>query len=300
MIGIYKIENLINHKVYIGQSIHIKQRWCEHKNSLKKNLHISRHLQNAWNKYGEQNFSFEIIELCKKEELTIKEQFWINFYGGLNSKKIYNSRDAGNSGTFSEEARRKQCLAHLGKNKGQPIPWLKNFDRSNDEYRKNLSESLKGKKKSILHAQHISEGRKGIVFSEEQKQKIGDSKRGVSISLKGCKKYEKDGIIKWVKPEEFDFYIKEGWKEYHQFYAGENYVRGDPWNKGIPCSEKTKQKLRTLNLGKKLSPETKRKMSEARKGMIFVNNGVKNARIRKDELEHYLSQGWLLGGKKRK
>ena len=64
MIGIYKIENLINHKVYIGQSIDIAGRWLEHQIDLKGNRHRSRHLQFAWNKYGPENFSFEVLEEC--------------------------------------------------------------------------------------------------------------------------------------------------------------------------------------------------------------------------------------------
>ena len=297
--GIYKIENLINHKVYIGQSIDISGRWLEHQIDLRGNRHQSKHLQNAWNKYGSENFSFEILEKCSKEDLTEREQYWIDFYGGINSKQNYNSRGAGNSGLFSEETKKKLSDSHMGINKGKPIPWLENFDRSNLEYREKLSESLKGKKKSKKHAQHISEGRKGIVFSEEQKKKIGDSKRGKPTSLKGCKKFTKDGITKWIKPEDFEFYKNQGWQEYHFFNCG-NYVKKEPWNKGVPCSEEIKQKLRAFNLGKKLSKETCEKMSKSRKGKIYVNNGIRNKSISKEELETYLQQGWLVGGKKKK
>ena len=58
-IGIYKIENLINHKVYIGQSIEIEKRWQKHL-SAKDDFVIHRALQ----KYGKENFSFQIIEEC--------------------------------------------------------------------------------------------------------------------------------------------------------------------------------------------------------------------------------------------
>ena len=296
--GIYKIENLINHKVYIGQSIDISGRWVEHQINLRGNKHASKHLQNAWNKYGGENFSFEIVERCSEEDLTEREQYWIDFYGGINSNNNYNSKEAGNSGKFSEETKKKLSDAHMGKNKGKPIPWLKDFDRFDPEYRKKLSQSLTGKKKSKKHAQHISEGRKGIVFSEEQRKKIGDSKRGVSTSLKGKKKFTKDGITKWVAPEDFELYKNEGWQEYHTFNCG-SYSRTEPWNKGVPCSEETKEKLRKFNLGKKLSKETCEKMSKARKGTIYVNNGIKNKCIAKEELEAYLQQGWIKGGKKR-
>ena len=78
MIGIYKITNKINNKCYIGQSIHIERRFYEHQHETYwDNKKI---LYQAFRKYGLENFSFEIIEECKPEELNLKEQYWINFY----------------------------------------------------------------------------------------------------------------------------------------------------------------------------------------------------------------------------
>ena len=75
--GIYCIENLINHKKYIGQSVDIYRRWKRHKKELIKNIHNNAHLQNAWNKYGEENFIFYIIEECEFLELDQKEMYYI-------------------------------------------------------------------------------------------------------------------------------------------------------------------------------------------------------------------------------
>ena len=85
MIGIYKIENLINGKVYIGQSVDIKGRWNEHKlvNSRASKDALKRQkypLYLAFEKYGLDNFSFEVIEECSVEELNEKEQFYIKKY----------------------------------------------------------------------------------------------------------------------------------------------------------------------------------------------------------------------------
>ena len=71
--GIYKIENLLNGKSYIGQSIEIEQRFAKHKCS-KDDFYIHR----AIRKYGVNNFSFEILEECDKSLLNEKEKFWIN------------------------------------------------------------------------------------------------------------------------------------------------------------------------------------------------------------------------------
>lgn len=80
--GVYKIENLINHKKYVGSSVNIYKRWKEHIQKLRNNKHHSIYLQNAWNKYGEGNFKFEVIQYVEDEnELINREQYWIDELG---------------------------------------------------------------------------------------------------------------------------------------------------------------------------------------------------------------------------
>ena len=77
-VGIYKIRNIINNNIYIGSSNNIKKRWIKHFSLLKRNCHHSSHLQNAWNKYGEFNFEFSILEECKEDELLLREQYYLD------------------------------------------------------------------------------------------------------------------------------------------------------------------------------------------------------------------------------
>lgn len=77
MIGIYKITCMGNGKVYVGQSIRIKQRWKEHQSDLKNNKHYNHYLQNAYNKYGKNSFKYEILEQCPKTKLNEREEFYI-------------------------------------------------------------------------------------------------------------------------------------------------------------------------------------------------------------------------------
>lgn len=79
MVGIYKITNNINGKSYVGQSINIKDRWKQHiyKAYNEKEIGYNSAIHQAFRKYGEENFSFDVIELCKKEELDEKEIYWI-------------------------------------------------------------------------------------------------------------------------------------------------------------------------------------------------------------------------------
>lgn len=86
--GIYKIENTINKKLYIGSSYNIKLRWYKHKYQLKNNKHPNKHLQYAINKYKLEIFNFEIIEECLESELLKREQYYIDFYKNKNT--LYN------------------------------------------------------------------------------------------------------------------------------------------------------------------------------------------------------------------
>lgn len=78
MIGIYKIKNSITNDCYIGSSIKIKQRSGRHLRDLNNNIHHSIKLQRAVNKYGIENFIFEVIELCDRDCLIQREQFWMD------------------------------------------------------------------------------------------------------------------------------------------------------------------------------------------------------------------------------
>lgn len=102
--GIYKITNLKNNNCYIGQSINIIQRWKDHRKEAKDIYSDKKEypLYKAIRKYGIENFSFEILEECKVEELNQKEKEYIEKYnsfhngynqtlGGDSNSKNYNS-----------------------------------------------------------------------------------------------------------------------------------------------------------------------------------------------------------------
>jgi group I intron endonuclease len=89
--GVYLIQCSETGKVYVGSSKNIEQRWLQHKYLLKKGEHHSIKLQNAWNKYGVDAFTFFVIEQdCPN--LVEAEQKWINshdaFKAGFNSRPI--------------------------------------------------------------------------------------------------------------------------------------------------------------------------------------------------------------------
>lgn len=86
MTGIYKIENKHNGKVYIGKSKDIMQRWSAHERALAKQEHHSKKLQEDYNIYGGiQAFDFSIVEICSAEELSDKENFYIQKFDSINN-----------------------------------------------------------------------------------------------------------------------------------------------------------------------------------------------------------------------
>lgn len=92
--GIYMIKSLVHiERYYIGSAVDLNKRWYKHKLELSKNIHKNKILQNHYNKYGENNFKFTIIEQCKENELLNREQYYIDTFNPyFNICKIAYSR----------------------------------------------------------------------------------------------------------------------------------------------------------------------------------------------------------------
>ncbi len=86
--GVYQIRNKVNGNVYIGSSKHLRKRCKDHFCHLKNKKHDNPHLQRAYNKYGEDNLVFEVIEFCSPEERFEIEQYWIDYFIGENCYNI--------------------------------------------------------------------------------------------------------------------------------------------------------------------------------------------------------------------
>ena len=79
MPGIYKIKNKTDNKIYIGSAEDFSRRIYEHTYLLRKNKHHSPYLQHAWNKHGEDNFIFGLIEVVEDlSQLIKREQYYID------------------------------------------------------------------------------------------------------------------------------------------------------------------------------------------------------------------------------
>lgn len=175
--GIYKITNILNKDRYIGSASGkngFYGRWSTHKSQLNKGNHHSLHLQNAWNKYGAENFVFEIVEIVSDlNEILKREQYYID-----NLKPSYNiCKTAGNTLGFkhSEETKIRYSFLRKGKFGGDKNPMFKtnSYNKWVEKYGVDEAEKLnniKSKKLSISH--------KNKKHSNESKNKIKLSNSG--------------------------------------------------------------------------------------------------------------------------
>ena len=154
--GVYKITNIVNKKVYIGQSINIKARWKDHIHSLNRGDSRCTLLHRAWNKYGQDNFSFEIVELCDEDMLDDVEIKYIDLYDSCNVNNGYNIEAGGNQHKrLSDETKRKIGNANRGR-------------RHSEESKKKMSESRTGANNGMYGKHH----------SDKSKKQMSNAKKG--------------------------------------------------------------------------------------------------------------------------
>lgn len=141
--GIYKITNKLNNKSYIGQSIHIEDRWKEHiwgKGNHPLHLDII--------KDGLENFNFEILEECSQEQLLEREKFWITYYDTYNNG--YNLNDGGDNHLFAINKTKKTIYCYdLNGNFLQKYDSLSDAERATKISNSNISRAAKNLGKTL-------------------------------------------------------------------------------------------------------------------------------------------------------
>lgn len=138
--GVYEIVNIITNERYIGSASRVGKsnslsgfyvRFDKHKLLLKNNKHYNIHLQRAYNKYGENNFNFNVLSICPPEYCIKLEQWFLD-----NLKPEYNIRKIADSNKgIKFTAEHKEKLSKSIKNS------LKN--KVDNSYRKRIGETLK-------------------------------------------------------------------------------------------------------------------------------------------------------------
>lgn len=200
MKGIYKITNLINLKVYIGQSDRLNDRKREHFYRLKRNEHNNEHLQKSYDKYGEENFIFEIIE--ETDDLDNREIHWINEYGGINSELNYNLKDPLTM-KWSDYVRVKQSKSMTGENNpNYGNTWSQQQKNKLSEERLGVTlEERLGKDKADLVKEKMRVSQTGRTHPDEVKDKIRKANEGENNPAYGMgERQAGDKNHMWGKP----------------------------------------------------------------------------------------------------
>lgn len=162
--GIYRIVHHVSGREYIGSAVNLRERATTHRNALLRGDHCSTYLQNAFKKHGHSEFTFELIELvADKTKLIEREQFYLD----------------------SRKPKFNICL----------VAGSKFGLKHDEETKRKISESNKGKKISIAHRQKLRKANLGKKLSEQTKQLISrklkkamqsaETRRRISIALKG-------------------------------------------------------------------------------------------------------------------
>ena len=191
---IYEIKNKINNKRYIGRTKYPINRKNRHFKDLKDNIHHCLYLQNAYNKYGEQNFEFSIlIDNLSLEDATKLEFEMIN-----SNEELYNMSKCSTGGDLLSNNPNKDVII---KKRSKTIKLINSkltkkelslkygkFGKNNDMYgRKKEKCPFYGIKRTEEQKLKLSNSLQGRIFSDEHRENISKSKKGSKPWNKGKK-----------------------------------------------------------------------------------------------------------------
>lgn len=299
---VYKITDKINNKVYIGITTKsLEERFEGHLNRMRQG--DKRHLYCAMRKYGIENFSIEQIDSALTyEELLEKEKYYIKLFNSCEDG--YNLTYGGDTNPMEMETVKK---AHDQKMREQSV---------RDKISQTMKEKYRdGKLFSEEHKKHLSDAsfkRYGNINHIKKRQRRGnESEPHQGGPNKGRKAlFDLDGNKKYVSKAEVDDLLKIGWTLPTSKKRGElpnlNTKQKHVYKSHMSAEEKheilSKSHLgiSPSNKGVPLSDEAREKLSNYFKGTKWVNNGKIQKQVQPNELQQYLSNGFVLGQLKNK
>jgi len=208
--GVYMIRNCVNDKLYVGSSKNINERWIKHKFTLNNNKHYNKHLNSAWNKYGENNFKLSVIEYVELDKLIEQEQYYIDYYDACNQSIGYNiapkagsnlgwqpsektrkrmSYSAKRKPPISEETRNKLSIARMGNKNACRIV--------GDEERKKMSESHIGINRGEKNGMAITNRNEILAMRNDYDNGMSISKIMIKYNKKNSFTYQIVKRLRW-------------------------------------------------------------------------------------------------------
>jgi group I intron endonuclease len=178
--GIYLIENIVKHRLYVGSSVNVRLRWNTHISSLRRGTHTNTKLQHAFNKYGEPAFVLRVIETCLREQLATREQYWIDHLDSVKTgynimPKAYTS--AGNKRTPAQCQRQAQGIRRWLNDHPEIIERRRQITKAryeDPEERKRQSERLKlALSKPEVRAKWVEASRRKMADPKRRQAKAG-------------------------------------------------------------------------------------------------------------------------------
>ena len=204
---LYKITNLLNNKVYIGQSNKEKERWRQHKYFGRNPEKTGQYIHRAMNKYGIDNFSYEVMAMClTSEDANETEIILINQYNSRNNDYGYNIAPGGeaawNRGLPSEQQPmygKKQ--SDFFKQRMSEVHNGKKCPPHTDEWKLNQSKIMTGRIITDEWKEKIAIANKDKIVSKETKQKISIANKGKILTESHKDKISKSNLGKVISEE---------------------------------------------------------------------------------------------------
>ncbi len=195
--GIYKIQNALNGKLYVGSAVNFAKRFGQHLRLLRSGAHHSVKLQRAWNKYGSEAFSISEVEFVDDlEKLIEREQYWIERFDavkfGYNMTPTAGSLRGMRMSSETKEMMSKAATGHIKSPEHRKSLSLVNTGKKmSDEARQKMREAKLGKKRaphSLATRAKMSAARMGCKPSKETVSKMAASKLGKKQSAETLEK----------------------------------------------------------------------------------------------------------------
>lgn len=252
--GIYTVTNSINGKMYIGYGKNVRKRLKWHSCLLTNNKHPNDRLQKSFNKYGKENFKFELLVECEEKFLASEEHYWATVLNVHDRKYGFNLRP-----THPDDVR-----------------------LISKETSEKISKSAKGRVFTQEHRDKISKAHLGKIISEKEKERLQSFNINRIVSQE-----TKDKLSKTITGRKYTDEQKENCSK-ARLKINETLITCEVCGKELKPTNYWMHHGKFCGIKRVMSDEQKKKLSLAKLGKE-VNNGKV---ILQYDLDNNLIQEW--------